>query len=105
MTCNPELGMLSDFVWHDLNANGIQNISEPGISNEPGIFGATVKLKDANGLVIEETITDENGKYFFEVVPGTYSVQFVLPPGFDAVSPLNATIDDSLDSDADPDMC
>lgn len=80
---------LGDFVWHDLNANGIQDTGEPAIA------GATVTLNgtDAFGGVVSglTTTTDANGKYLFErLVPGTYTVSFTTPAGFDGVSPRQA---------------
>ena len=51
---------LGDYVWEDLNANGIQETGEPGI---PGV---TVNLLDASGTQIKTTTTDINGEYGFE---------------------------------------
>ena len=90
---------IGNFVWNDLNANGIQNTLEPGIPN------ATVNLKNNLGTVIRTTTTDADGMYWFTNVPaGAYSVQFVHPAGYSNASPPNnlAEGDDTLDSDADP---
>ena len=38
-----DLGALGDYVWHDLNANGVQDEGEPGIN------GVTVRLYDCAG--------------------------------------------------------
>ncbi|MCG8327749.1 MAG: carboxypeptidase regulatory-like domain-containing protein, partial [Chitinophagales bacterium] len=99
VTVNQDLcTSLGDFVWNDLDADGIQD------GGEPGVEGVTVNLKDDNGNVIETTTTDNTGFYeFTDLVPGTYSVQFVLPGGYQ-FSPLDAGGDDALDSDADPNM-
>ena len=68
---------LGDLFWEDLNANGIQ---EPG---ENGISAATVLLFDASGTKLAETTTDANGFYGFTGLdPGDYLVQFALPPGY-----------------------
>ncbi|MCH9670195.1 MAG: carboxypeptidase regulatory-like domain-containing protein [Gammaproteobacteria bacterium] len=89
---------LGDFVWEDLNANGVQ---DPG---EPGVGGVTVNLKDAGGNVIDTTVTGANGGYNFGgLAPGTYSVQFVLPTGA-TFSPLDQGGNDATDSDADAGM-
>ena len=90
---------LGDFVWHDLDADGIQDAGEPGIPN------ATVHLKDASGTVIDTTTTTTDGGYSFTgLEPGTYSVQFEPLAGFSQVSPLKMGGDDSVGSDADPSM-
>ncbi|MBN9518394.1 carboxypeptidase regulatory-like domain-containing protein, partial [bacterium] len=87
---------LGDYVWHDLNANGVQDVGEPGI---PGV---TVSLLDATGTtVLQSTATDSNGYYGFTVAPGTYVVQFVSPAGYPAASPKDQGADDTRDSDAD----
>lgn len=63
---------IGDFVWEDLNYNGLQDIGEPGI---PGI---KIKLFLDNGTVIDSTITDGNGKYAFQdIAAGSYRLQFL----------------------------
>jgi LPXTG-site transpeptidase (sortase) family protein len=85
---------LGDFVWNDLNANGIQDSGEPGINN------VTVHLLDSGGNTISTTTTDASGFYHFtNLTPGTYSVQFVAPAGYN-FSPQNVGSDDAIDSDA-----
>ena len=86
---------LGDFVWDDLNANGIQDAGEPGID------GVTVNLLDGSGNPTGATTTTDNtGAYSFEnLEPGDYSVEFVLPADYQ-FSPKDAGADD-VDSDAD----
>ena len=85
---------LGDFVWHDSNASGVQDLGEPGI---PGV---TVQLRDAGNALIASTVTDGGGGYLFSnLIPGTYKVQFVLPGGY-FFSPKDVGADTS-DSDAD----
>ncbi|PHN05775.1 SdrD B-like domain-containing protein [Flavilitoribacter nigricans] len=92
------LAGLGDFVWEDINKDGLQDMDEPGIA------GVRVRLKDDEGSVIDSTLTDMNGFYsFVGLEAGTYSVQFVGPEGFNTTQ-LDAGGDDALDSDADPDM-
>lgn len=51
-------------------------------ADERPIEGATVRLLDSNGQVIDETSTDGNGSYRFDgMFPGTYSVVEVTPAG------------------------
>ena len=83
---------LGDRVWHDANANGIQDAGEEGIA------GATVRLvRDQNldgdvddaGELLATTTTDANGNYAFRgLTPALdYRVTFSLPSGYDRVSP------------------
>lgn len=68
---------LGDFVWHDLNFNGLQ---DPG---EPGLEDVQVNLLDSNGNVIDTELTDADGLYLFEdLIPGTYSIQVVRPANY-----------------------
>jgi hypothetical protein len=95
-TTTPQLGCLGDFVWHDLNQDGIQDTGEAGV---PGV---TVHLLDCDGGVLAETTTDADGRYLFcELEAGDYNVHFVLPAGW-AFSPQDQGSDDAVDSDADP---
>lgn len=85
---------LGDFVWSDLNANGIQDGGESGLSN------IVVNLYDVNDVVIGTTTTDVNGAYIFtNLVPGAYYVGFELPVN-GVFSPQNVG-NDATDSDAD----
>ncbi|MCY1567244.1 carboxypeptidase regulatory-like domain-containing protein [Staphylococcus pettenkoferi] len=83
---------IGDYVWEDSNKDGIQN------SNERGIQGVTVILKNSNGQEIKRTTTDSNGKYLFsELSNGKYTVEFETPEGYE---PTKANVgDDRLDSD------
>ncbi|HEY3475803.1 MAG TPA: SdrD B-like domain-containing protein, partial [Anaerolineales bacterium] len=60
-------------VWHDINENGIQ---EP---REEGIGGICVNLLDENGTRLQQTTTDSNGYYAFNVQAGTYRIEFERP--------------------------
>ncbi|MTB54023.1 SdrD B-like domain-containing protein, partial [Lewinella sp. W8] len=89
-----ETASLGDFVFEDVDGDGIQDAGEPGVPN------VTVNLKDENGNVIASTTTAGDGSYSFDnLVPGDYSVQFVLPGGFEYTD-LNEGGDEALDSDA-----
>ncbi|NTV63729.1 MAG: hypothetical protein HGA65_09365, partial [Oscillochloris sp.] len=92
-------------VWHDRNANGVQDPSEPGIANvtvtlyQPGSDGAIGGGDDIQ--VGTSFTTDANGNYLFTgLVPGTYYVAFDMPTGYDAISPQHIGTSES-DSDAD----
>lgn len=84
---------LGDYVWDDLDGDGTQDPGEPGIPN------VTVYLLDDQRTQIDSTTTDPTGLYGFDdLVPGTYAVQFVTPPGYDPTDP-NSGNDDTDDSD------
>ena len=90
------IGSISDYVWADLDADGIQDGGETGISN------VTVRLLDSAGIELETTTTDSAGLYVFSSLPGgDYEVEFVAPSGY-GVGLQNQGTDDTLDSDADP---
>ncbi len=66
-SCN---GTIGDFVWNDVNRNGIQEAGEPGI--------AGVVLTLSTGAT---ATTDGNGYYQFTgLCPGTYTVTVTTPP-------------------------
>lgn len=70
-------GSIGDFVWEDLNGNGIY---DPG---EPGVNGITVELYSEDGSLLDSTITANNingdpGYYLFTgLEEGIYQVKFV----------------------------
>jgi hypothetical protein len=89
-----QFATIGDFVWSDLNANGIQD------SGELGINSVTVKLLNSNNQVFATTTTNASGAYaFIGVTPGSYSVQFVTPVGGYTATTANAG-NDAIDSDA-----
>lgn len=95
-TANASVG---DFVWNDLNKNGVQDAGEQGIAN------VTVNLVNATtNTTVATTTTDATGKYIFnDVVPGNYLVQFVTPAGYTTTTKLNTNVLTSgTDSDVDP---
>ncbi|SEM70619.1 serine-aspartate repeat-containing protein C/D/E, partial [Staphylococcus hominis] len=83
---------LGDYVWEDTNKDGIQD------SDEKGIAGVTVTLKDSDGNTIGTTTTDESGKYqFTDLENGTYTVDFETPEGYTPTS-VNSGNDNGKDS-------
>lgn len=93
----PCTGEIGDFVWHDVNANGIQDAGELGI---PGV---RVVLRDrATNTVLAVDFTDGSGFYLFEgLCLGEYIVEVdsaTLPAAM-AQSPANQGSNDEVDSD------
>ncbi|MCA9295792.1 MAG: hypothetical protein KC983_04730, partial [Phycisphaerales bacterium] len=92
----PPVGKIGDFIFEDLNGNGIQD------GGEPGIPGVTVKLLDAGLVQIATVVTDGTGMYMFGgLSAGTYTVMIdgtTVPPGY-TESPPNVGGNDNVDSD------
>jgi hypothetical protein len=96
--CN---GTIGDFVWHDLNQNGIQDTGEPGIG------GITLDLYNSAYTLIQTAITNGGGNYLFSgLCAGDYTVTVVgstLPPNFTPTisqAPGSTTANDSNGSPA-----
>jgi len=94
---------LGDFVWHDADADGIQDIGETGIAGVVVHLGRDLNndgdITDLNEL-LQTTTTDVNGSYLFKgLTPGLdYQVQFFTPTGYVA-SPRQVGSDTEKDSD------
>jgi hypothetical protein len=86
--------ILGDRVWFDTNSNGMLDI------NEEGLPGVCVNLYDSQGNLLQQTTTDTNGYFGFNVQPGEYTVEFVRPHGMQFTGQHLG--DPNHDSDADP---
>ncbi len=86
---------LGNFVWYDVDQDGIQD------ADEPGVGGVTVELLNSTGTVLRTTTTDALGQYQFnDLTPNTpYRVRFTLPTGY-TFTTNNAGTDDYINSDA-----
>jgi hypothetical protein len=81
--------VLGDFVWWDLDRDGVQ---DPG---EPGIPGVTITATGPNGIVLTTT-TDANGFYTFTDIPDgnwTVAVTGGVPAGFTATFDSDGGLD------------
>ncbi|OVE75624.1 hypothetical protein BVX97_04360, partial [bacterium E08(2017)] len=86
---------IGDRVWFDYDQDGIQ---DPG---EEGVSGLTITLYDNSTNVVETTVTDIAGNYYFTGIDlGNYFIGFSKPANY-VFSTMDAGGDDSLDSDAD----
>jgi protocatechuate 3,4-dioxygenase beta subunit len=86
---------IGDYVWEDVNGDGIQNDGDTGIDN------VTVNLYNCNGDLLETTKTNQTGYYNFTgLAPGEYYLGFTAPSGYEFT-----TLGDGEyfeDSDANP---
>ena len=88
---------IGNFVWNDLNRDGVQD------AGEPPVVGVTVEAWDAaRTTFVGSAVTNASGNYVIPVpVSATYTFRVVFPPGTTA-SPQDASGVDTTDSDADP---
>jgi hypothetical protein len=86
---------VGDTVWQDIDRSGRQ---DPG---EPPAAGISVQLLNADGKVIESTVSSAAGRFAFDdLAAGTYAVRFAgVPSGFR----LTATGSGDPAADSDPD--
>ena len=95
-------GMIGDYVWEEVNRDGIQGDDETPIEG----FKVTLSGTDLFGNpVTAETTTNADGYYeFTELLPGTYTVTFdpaSIPTGMEFTQ-QGAGDDPALDSNGDP---
>jgi hypothetical protein len=94
--CGDLPGSIGDFVWEDLNGNGIQDAGEPGLAN------VIVRLLNQDGVQIAFKVTGPNGAYLFNnLSPATYRVRFEKPMGFQSTDSDKGG-NPAMDSNADP---
>ena len=86
--------LVGNQVWNDENQNGIQEAWEKGIG------GVCVNLYDTNRQLLQQTTTDTNGFYGFNVEAGGYYIAFAKPDGME-FAPRH-TLNEEQDSDVDP---
>jgi uncharacterized surface anchored protein len=93
-----QLVSIGDFVWEDLNADGVQDVGEQGVA------GVTVTLFSAltDSPVGTPYVTLGDGFYeFTSLPPGDYYLVFTPTLGW-TFSPQNSGSNGGLDSDVDP---
>jgi hypothetical protein len=88
---------ISNFVWNDLDKNGLFDTGEPKMPN------VSVKLNgiEGDGIVVPqiEVFTDMNGNYSFnQLSPGNYSLLFATPSGY-IPTQSNFGTNENIDSD------
>lgn len=86
--------LLGNRVWLDSNRNNLQDDWERGVG------GVCVNLYDAERNLLQQTSTDSNGWYGFNVEAGSYFAAFEKPAGMEFAQ--KDAGDESKDSDVDP---
>jgi len=91
-------GKIGDFVWNDLNTDGLQDAGEPGIG------AVTVQLRDGvTNVLLQITNTDGNGFYqFTNLGAGSYQLFFILKAGFAGFSSQEVGFNINIDSNPAP---
>ena len=88
-----QFASVGNYVWEDLNADGIQDEGELGL---PGIG---VYLLNEYEKELAYTETDTYGQYIFSnLSPGNYKIKFIHTPNYQ-FSPKNNGSDHLIDSD------
>ncbi|MCB0705544.1 MAG: DNRLRE domain-containing protein [Saprospiraceae bacterium] len=81
--CCGATGIISGFKFEDNDCNGKYDYTPGATDNDALLPGWTIELYDANGNLVQSTVTDQNGFYqFVGVPPGTYTVSEVQQPGY-----------------------
>ncbi len=100
------LGSIGDYVWKDLNNNGLQDDGNTGVSGVIIELYASDDIGLPIGLPLKKDTTDANGKYLFTGLPaGNYVVKVVtgtLPVGSQLTSKQDIGLNDAIDSDFNP---
>ncbi len=94
---------VGDRLWHDLNANGIQDAGEPGASPSGNPSEVTISLYTGGGSLVGTTNPAADGSYGFSgLMPGSYYLEVsIFPPLLEfSFSPQDVGGNDAADSDA-----
>lgn len=90
---------IGDFVWYDLDKDGVQDSGEAGIPSQ--LVTLTGVTGNGNGITLT-TFTNGSGNYMFtNLQPGTYKITFTSPGANYSASPQDQGGNDALDSDGD----
>lgn len=89
-----ELVSIGDFVWLDLDRDGIQGV------NDEGIADATLRLTNLLTTMSLDVTSDKNGNYqFSDLLPGLYSLEISTATDEFLTTASDVGSDDSVDSD------
>ncbi len=91
-----ELASVGNYIWEDIDEDGIQDQNEPGVAN------VKVQLLDKYNNILFTTFTNNNGLYVFrDLYPDRYNIRIILPDGF-SFTQKDMENSDELDSDVNP---
>ncbi len=81
-------GVIGDWIWNDVNGDGIQDIGEAGISNVKVYLCTSSSPCTSTSLdLVDSTQTDFDGYYSFSNIPdASYNISIVPPSGYTATS-------------------
>jgi hypothetical protein len=85
--------LLGNRVWLDANQNNLQDAWERGVG------GVCVNLYDSNNNLLQQTTTDSNGYYGFNVSTGKYFIEVMKPDDMEFTQKNMG--DENQDSDVD----
>ena len=92
---------IGNFVWEDMNGNGLQDAGEPGMANVPVALLADLDSDGAIDDTLAQRTTNTAGLYLFDgLAAGTYALRFGQPTGY-FFSAHDLGGNDANDSDAD----
>jgi hypothetical protein len=95
LVCDQAPLQIGNRVWIDLNGDGIQD------PDEPSVAGVTVRLYDANGVLVGTAITGPDGEYFFSSASGEAADGGATPDAFGGGLAPGATFTVRLDERSD----
>ncbi|MCX6855869.1 MAG: putative Ig domain-containing protein, partial [Verrucomicrobia bacterium] len=103
-TCAPPTLSVGDFVWSDLNCNGLKNSREPGL---PGVTvelwraGADNTANTSDDALHASMVTDANGYYLFSgLAAGQYFVKIPTPSSDWPTAAPAVNLDNGVDNDS-----
>jgi len=103
-TCDPPTLSIGDFVWSDLNGNGIKNAREPGLANvsvELWRSGTDNTVNTVDDVLHATMVTDANGYYLFSgLSAGNYFVKIPTPNSEWPTASPAVNLDNGVDNDS-----
>ncbi len=98
----PQRAQVGDYVWQDIDGDGVQDTNEPPVQN------VRVVLYDTDGNELSSVLTDENGLYLFDdLAPAEYVIEIdetTIPEHHSPSTPTSITTElepgeENLDAD------